>query len=461
MAAGTLDVFNDFVTAIQQQIAIKAANYESATFKVADGESEAMYGWISANYALGLLEQEPAATKGFLEMGGASLQVAYEIATATPGRNMPLSINYGALHRNFKVYVREIDDLGANEARKKYLSRMVVNNPTIDRSWPLNARLLAPNENIVGTGLRRALTNDGSFGGQLVDSLYQVARLFPPGLRMRNHPPLDPDMTFLGGGAFWHLSRGIYPTGIKPADRYDQMDLTTVILDFATIPWDPHFASERTTATATVNAMSEVQVNDTRITGENLVQKRADLINQRVMSETKHKIGLLFNALLVYATLFVRIKIGVRALFQPYNGVVQRNAVDVPEKVPYSWTLGRALLHATGSTDPVAVRTPAVLVSTTLIADRDWNLGRTRGVRCCEVSLRALPTWYYWVMCLLRAVRHDRMLLVSLSAIHIFRANFFTPFRCSFSFQSRLNVFHFFLFTLRRSLFANLHHWLF
>lgn len=373
-----LTAFHDLEAAIKDYIEAKAVgvnSFLSAMFGVAEGDDEAMYGWITANYALGRLDNAPPglgqalppnqATKGFLEMGGASLQVAYEARANHAGRHMAFAINYRGFNRAFKVYTREIDNLGARAARTRYVADRITalgHAFAFDRCWPRdnNLGLLNPHTTVVGTGLRDAVAaGDGVYLGQLCHSLLPVRALLPQPFLEAGHPDVHPAIEFVGGATYWYLSQGIYPVGVVPAHSFSRQEMMNLIMAFARLPWATHDANVQAAAAAKVGGMTDARVQ-VKVPGDgNVAAKRVALTAQEVVENTVHKRALLFNAMLVFATLYLGVKIRGNAMFQPYDGVIGLNALTAAAKVPYSWTLGRAVVHAISSAVPVTVvRTP-------------------------------------------------------------------------------------------------------
>ena len=70
--------------------------------QVLPGETEGLYGWIAVNYLLGGFEPEEHArgkshhTYGFLDMGGASAQIAFAPGSSSPCRRLETTTNEDA-----------------------------------------------------------------------------------------------------------------------------------------------------------------------------------------------------------------------------------------------------------------------------------------------------------------------------------------------------------------------------
>jgi len=115
---------------------------------VISGKQEGIYLWIATNYMLGRFDHShdvnttPASTVahvvrkqtvGTIEIGGASLQIAYEVA---PNESVPAelraTINLGcdahATVHEYKIYVTTFLGYGTDLARKRYIDNMVSTN---------------------------------------------------------------------------------------------------------------------------------------------------------------------------------------------------------------------------------------------------------------------------------------------------------------------------------------------
>lgn len=91
------------------------------------GEAEALYGWIAANYSWGSFSgygQRSSQAAGYVEMGGASAQIALPLYAGQPGQGA-LDVHQGRLVK-VKIGPSEFDmflassQLGLNKAKKQY-----------------------------------------------------------------------------------------------------------------------------------------------------------------------------------------------------------------------------------------------------------------------------------------------------------------------------------------------------
>ncbi|KAJ8096874.1 nucleoside phosphatase family-domain-containing protein [Lipomyces tetrasporus] len=108
-----------------------------AHVKVIDGETEGLYGWLALNYMMGSLDSPDKHnhgkghhTYGFLDMGGASAQVAFAPNSTEAEKHMDdlysvrLRTQAGE-PREFSVFVSTWLGYGANEAHRRYFELLV------------------------------------------------------------------------------------------------------------------------------------------------------------------------------------------------------------------------------------------------------------------------------------------------------------------------------------------------
>ncbi|KAJ3092505.1 Golgi apyrase [Quaeritorhiza haematococci] len=107
-------------------------------FRVISGELEGIYGWMAVNYLMGGFEHRtstnPATNKmhtfGFLDMGGASTQIAFE-----PTAEMSLKHNddltkvtlrtISGDDTQYRIFVTTFLGFGMNEARRRYIESLI------------------------------------------------------------------------------------------------------------------------------------------------------------------------------------------------------------------------------------------------------------------------------------------------------------------------------------------------
>jgi hypothetical protein len=87
--------------------------------RIIKGSWEGIYGWLAANYLSGTLLG--TSHVGFLDMGGASTQIAFATQASVPGT---VTINVGA-GNSVNLYARTFLGYGANQARKRYVDARI------------------------------------------------------------------------------------------------------------------------------------------------------------------------------------------------------------------------------------------------------------------------------------------------------------------------------------------------
>lgn len=104
--------------------------------QVIDGETEGLYGWIGLNYLLGHFNEYDASQKehftfGFMDMGGASTQIAFspsDLDQITKHRDDIAKITLRSINgdtQEWDVFVSTWLGFGANEARRRYLIQLI------------------------------------------------------------------------------------------------------------------------------------------------------------------------------------------------------------------------------------------------------------------------------------------------------------------------------------------------
>lgn len=364
-AAGgqALATYNQLVNRIRE--VFNTQGFQETSFNEASGDEEAMYGWISANYSLGRLDSQDQPTKGFLEMGGQSMQVAYQLPIGNNDRHMNFTIGVPGLNRVFRVFTKEIDNLGGEEARRRYLIGQRGPNFTIDRCWSLGNALLPPEGALKGTGLCPVDQDLTMYPmaqmkyDRLTESLNPVIALLPAEFRPANHNDLVAGTDFVGGAVFWHATQALYPLPAGAGDSVNHNNMRDLIINHASTPWATLSNRIRNRVQRAVNAMELADVhrelfgNDGRVA---VAGDRVALINRRIVKPITHSRMTLFCALVVHASLYQGLGLAHAAQFQPFNGVIGSDLLDPNKKVPYSWTLARAVIFVINSEPPALVR---------------------------------------------------------------------------------------------------------
>lgn len=126
--------------------------------QVIPGETEGLYGWIAANYLLGGFDQpkdQGHHTYGFLDMGGASAQIAFAPnATEAEKHANDLTLmrlrTLGGSPLEYKVFVTTWLGFGVNQARERYIKALLDSSTSKELPDPC-----------LPTGLKLEVTEDG------------------------------------------------------------------------------------------------------------------------------------------------------------------------------------------------------------------------------------------------------------------------------------------------------------
>ncbi|KAJ2785511.1 Golgi apyrase [Coemansia javaensis] len=227
---------------VQRQILDAACAYARAhyrfwlpdcaeSFRVVAGELEGLYGWVAVNYLLGGFGPGRR-THGFLDMGGASAQIAFEPAPGAADARDLAQVTLRTLDgrdRSFGVFVATFLGHGTNEARRRYVDQIraaaaaaaataaaAVDDPCLARG--LEEREEAPGGVLRGTG---------SFAGCVAATeplLNNTACAVEPCLFAGVHAPeIDfAAQRFVGVSEYWYASHDYLGLGgVWDADRFE------------------------------------------------------------------------------------------------------------------------------------------------------------------------------------------------------------------------------------------------
>ncbi|KAH9281468.1 Ectonucleoside triphosphate diphosphohydrolase 4 [Echinococcus granulosus] len=101
--------------------------FDDSWAQTVSGYSEALFGWITVNYLLGNFVDSPLQTVGMLDMGGASMQIAYEVPSEMhPPEDFILPFTIGSKH-TYNVYVMTFLGYGTHTTKSRYKSSLLHN----------------------------------------------------------------------------------------------------------------------------------------------------------------------------------------------------------------------------------------------------------------------------------------------------------------------------------------------
>jgi len=231
-----------------------------SSVRIITGEEEGLFGWIAVNYLMdgftGSLDQRT--TYGFLDMGGASTQIAFE-----PSEESRKSTNtkdlidvrlrlMGGEEISHKVFVTTWLGYGTNQARERYVGKAisefeetrkegddVVEDPCLPKGLELTEKpvLTAPASSHFKE--KHTLHGTGSFERCLAKSAPLLNKNKPcpdsPCLMNGVHvPPIDFSAShFIGVSEYWYSSEHIFNLG----GAYDFVQYERAASEFCSRTW--------------------------------------------------------------------------------------------------------------------------------------------------------------------------------------------------------------------------------
>jgi golgi apyrase len=233
----------------------------NAHIQVIPGETEGLYGWIATNYLLGGFDHPEKHkhgkghhTYGFLDMGGASAQIAFAPnATEAEKHANDLKLlrmrTMDGAPSEYRVFSATWLGFGANRARERYVESLKdsYGNPE-DHELP---------DPCMPEGLRTTLTGEPVSEGTASSDLVLlgtgsfdecVRKVYPllgkdapcedhPCLLNGQHvPSIDFEVNhFIGVSEYWHTTHGVFGKGNK---AYDLATYQKNVADFCSRPWE-------------------------------------------------------------------------------------------------------------------------------------------------------------------------------------------------------------------------------
>ncbi|OJD40696.1 nucleoside diphosphatase [Diplodia corticola] len=232
--------------------------------QVIPGETEGLYGWIAANYLLGGFDEpkehdhgKDHHTYGFLDMGGASAQIAFA-PNATEAEKHANDLNLLRLRTldgsssEYKVFVTTWLGFGVNEARRRYVEALVEASPEAtelpDPCIPGGLEVTVKGKPVEPDsseekGLTPHLVGTGMFTECLSKTFPLLDKDAPcpdaPCLLHGVHvPAIDFDVNhFVGVSEYWHTTHEIFEMGHKDK-AYDFKTYQERVNEFCSKPWE-------------------------------------------------------------------------------------------------------------------------------------------------------------------------------------------------------------------------------
>lgn len=330
--------------------------------KVISGETEGLYGWIATNYLLGGFDhpEEHAHGKshhtyGFLDMGGASAQIAFA-PNATEASRHADDLKLVRMRRldgspeEHKVFTATWLGFGANKARARYVESLQesYDNPEKmqefpDPCMPRGLRTTLSGNPVVDSRAAReqVLVGTGAFDECLRKTFPLLRKDAPcedhPCLLNGQHVPvIDFDVNhFVGVSEYWHATHGVFG---KENTAYDIVAYQHAVLGFCNRDWSAIEADlnktkkklERKTETAREACFKASWLINVLHDGIGIPRVTLEGVPGVGINASKETVG----------------KAKSKGFLDPFR------PVDKIEGVEVSWTLGKMVLYAAGQIPP-------------------------------------------------------------------------------------------------------------
>lgn len=237
-----------------------AAGPCGSSVRIITGEEEGLFGWIAVNYLMdgftGLSQNRT--TYGFLDMGGASTQIAFEPGETNEkdAKNL-IDVRLrllGGHEIKHKVFVTTWLGYGTNQARERYVGKAitefeatrlegqgdVVPDPCLPKDLQLTEMPVHDGPADAHKSKAHHLLGTGSFENCMLKTATLLNKTVPctdtPCLMNGIHvPPIDFSVShFIGVSEYWYSSEHIFGLG----GAYDFVQYERAASDFCSKTWD-------------------------------------------------------------------------------------------------------------------------------------------------------------------------------------------------------------------------------
>lgn len=357
-----------------------------AQIQVIPGDAEGLYGWVAANYLLGGFDAaahdhgKGHHTYGFLDMGGASAQIAFAPNSTEAQKHaedlkmLRLRSVDGAVSE-YAVYVTTWLEFGVKEARKRYVKALTENlapddgeypDPCLPKGLEINTKgdILTP-DTIDGDTVH--MVGTGNFA-ECVKSAYPLLGKDMPCtdepclLNGVHAPAIDFDINhFVGVSEYWHTTHGVFASSKSKA--YDFKTYQEQVTDFCSRDWASIEKGVKSKEWKDVDAAQAAEV----------------------CFKASWVINVLHDGIGIP-------RVGVEEVSDGHNGTDELldgaknvfpdafQAVDKIDGTEISWTLGKAVLYAASEVPAINTNTLPVGFGSNNGVDvpSDWAFGGLR-----------------------------------------------------------------------------------
>ncbi|PBP20734.1 GDA1/CD39 family protein [Diplocarpon rosae] len=331
--------------------------------QVIPGETEGLYGWIAANYLLGGFDSpekhmhgQGHHTYGFLDMGGASAQIAFapNATEAEKHANDLKLLRMRTLNGDsaeYKVFTTTWLGFGVNQARERYVEALM------DSTYTKSAHELP--DPCLPSGLKTTVKGVITDGTSTKDPVLVGTGRFDECLR-QTYPLLDKDAPcadlpcllhgqhvpaidfgvnhFVGVSEYWHTTHEVFEMAQKDK-AYDFTKYQAMVKDFCSEEW--HDIEEGVADKKWGKKVDEKTAQEVCFKASWLINVLHDGIGiPRVGVEKSTPAG--YNATKEIA----HSKAKDKGFLDPFQAVNKIDGMEV------SWTLGKMVLYAAGQIKP-------------------------------------------------------------------------------------------------------------
>ncbi|KAJ2901976.1 hypothetical protein MKZ38_001166 [Zalerion maritima] len=356
------DILDQVCTYVRQNTQFSLPDC-SHQIRVIPGETEGLYGWIATNYLLGGFDKPESHnhgkghhTYGFLDMGGASAQIAFA-PNSTEAEKHANDLKLLRLRKvsgqadEHQVFTASWLGFGVNQARGRYVDALEDKyeggeTEIPDPCMPRGLRTTPQGDLVESASVDGGITlaGTGKFGKCLLDTYPLLGKDAPcedePCLLNGQHvPAIDFDVNhFIGVSEYWHTTHGVF--GGSGNKAYDFNTYQHHVIDFCSQNWEDIEEAVATHKKASKNKKEIKNAQEACFKASWLTNVLHDGIGiPRVGIEHTGPPGL--NA--SQGVLEDAQDTGFLDPFQP---------VDEIDHIEVSWTLGPMVLYASGQVPP-------------------------------------------------------------------------------------------------------------
>ncbi|KAI1852471.1 hypothetical protein JX265_011105 [Neoarthrinium moseri] len=325
--------------------------------QVIPGDVEGLYGWIAANYLLGGFDDAEGHahgkghhTYGFLDMGGASAQIAFAPNSTEAEKHaddlklLRMRTMNGAASE-YKVFTTTWLGYGVNQARQRYVQKLVDSyliegqHEVPDPCMPIGLRTTEDGEPIKGASDKLELVGTGDFAGCLRMTKPLLGKDVPckdePCLLNGQHVPgIDFDVNhFVGVSEYWHTTHGVFAE--KGEKVYDYNTYQKKVEDFCSQEW------------------SEIEALQSRKKDHSKDAQEACFKASWLINVLHDGIGIPRVGIEHTPSPDINITKGIGEAAKEKGFLDAFQAVDKIDDIEVSWTLGPMVLYAAGQVPPI------------------------------------------------------------------------------------------------------------